>query len=82
MLDLYLKLEKNHKNWLKSKTIYNNNQYLLAYSAVKSDIIAVGPTVTSLQLPKIMYIKHPINAEWRPYWKWKENVIITRLNKS
>ena len=34
-----------------------------AYSAVKMDIIAVGPTVTSLLLPKIMYTKHPMNAE-------------------
>ena len=34
-----------------------------AYSAVKMDIIAVGPTVTSLLLPNIMYTKHPINAE-------------------
>ena len=40
---------------------------LLAYSDVKRAIIAVGPTVISLQLPKIMYMKHPINAEYKPY---------------
>ena len=38
-----------------------------AYSAVKIDMIAVGPTVTSLLLPNIIYIKQPINAEYKPY---------------
>jgi len=29
--------------------------------------IAVGPIGTSLQLPNIIYIKHPINDPYRPY---------------
>ena len=39
----------------------------IEYSAVNIDMIAVGPTVTSLLLPNIKYIKHPINAEYSPY---------------
>ena len=37
------------------------------YDAVIRAIIAVGPTVISLELPKIRYMKHPINAEYSPY---------------
>jgi hypothetical protein len=32
-----------------------------------SDMIAVGPIVMSLQLPKNVYIKHPIKPEYNPY---------------
>lgn len=39
-------------------------------------IKAVGPIVISLQLPKIAYIKHPMNAEYRPYCKNRKKIEI------
>ncbi|CAN7950098.1 unnamed protein product [Ixodes pacificus] len=39
------------------------------YSAVMMDMMAVGPIVRSLQLPKMAYMKPPMNAVYRPYWK-------------
>ena len=39
-----------------------------ACSAVMRDMMAVGPTVMSLELPNSVYTKHPMNAEYRPYW--------------
>ena len=53
---------------MKARRIAYSNP-LIEYSAVKMDIIAVGPTVTSLLLPNIKYMKHPINAEYSPYYK-------------
>ena len=43
-----------------------------AYSAVIKDIMAVGPTVMSLELPKMQYTKPPMKAEYRPYYKNKK----------
>lgn len=40
-----------------------------AYSAVIRDMMAVGPTVMSLELPKMQYTKPPMKAEYRPYWR-------------
>ena len=40
-----------------------------AYSAVIRDMMAVGPTVMSLELPKMQYTKPPMKAEYRPYWE-------------
>ena len=43
-----------------------------ACSAVIKDIMAVGPTVMSLELPKMQYMKQPMKAEYNPYWKKSE----------
>lgn len=40
-------------------------------SLVKIAIIAVGPTGTSLQDPRIVYTKHAIKDEYKPYCKIK-----------
>ena len=40
---------------------------LVAFDAVSSDIMAVGPRVISLDVPNMVYTKHPMNAEYRPY---------------
>ena len=37
-----------------------------AFSPVIKAMIAVGPTVTSLVLPKMQYIKQPMKAEYKP----------------
>lgn len=42
-------------------------------SLVKIAIIAVGPTGTSLQDPKIVYTKHAMKDEYKPYCEKKEN---------
>ena len=31
-------------------------------------MMAVGPMVMSLELPSKMYTKHPMKAEYSPYW--------------
>jgi hypothetical protein len=36
---------------------------LFACSDVRSDMMAVGPTVMSFELPKMQYMKQPMNAE-------------------
>ena len=36
---------------------------LVALDATSKDIIAVGPSVTSLELPNIAYTKQPMNDE-------------------
>ena len=36
--------------------------------AVSRERIAVGPSVTSLLVPKKVYMKHPMNAVYSPYW--------------
>jgi hypothetical protein len=40
---------------------------LFACSEVINAIMAVGPTVMSLQLPNIKYMKQPMKAEYKPY---------------
>lgn len=37
------------------------------YSWVMMAMMAVGPMVMSLQLPRSVYTKQPMNAEYRPY---------------
>jgi hypothetical protein len=39
----------------------------LPYADTIRDMIAVGPKVISLLVPKIQYTKQPIKAEYRPY---------------
>ena len=39
----------------------------VANAAVIKDIMAVGPSVISLEVPKIVYIKQPMKAEYNPY---------------
>ena len=34
---------------------------------VMRDMMAVGPSVMSLDVPNTMYTKQPMNAEYRPY---------------
>jgi len=48
---------------------------LVAFDAVSSDIIAVGPRVTSLDVPKMVYTKQPMNAEYRPYCVQRNTII-------
>lgn len=36
-------------------------------AAVIRDMMAVGPNVMSLDVPRKQYTKHPINAEYSPY---------------
>ena len=38
---------------------------------VSKERMAVGPRDTSLLVPKKLYTKHPINEEYRPYWRIK-----------
>lgn len=40
-----------------------------ANSAMRSDMMAVGPRVMSLAVPRKQYINTPINAEYSPYYK-------------
>lgn len=40
---------------------------LLAYCDVIRAIMAVGPMVMSFDVPRNMYTKHPIKAEYSPY---------------
>lgn len=40
-----------------------------------SDMMAVGPRVMSLDVPRKMYTKLPMNAEYKPYYsnmRWEE----------
>lgn len=34
---------------------------------VMSDMMAVGPSVMSFDVPKKQYTKHPMKAEYKPY---------------
>ena len=36
-------------------------------SAVIRDMMAVGPSVMSFDVPRKQYTKHPMKAEYRPY---------------
>ena len=40
-----------------------------ANSAMSRDMMAVGPRVMSLAVPRKQYMKTPINAEYKPYYK-------------
>lgn len=50
--------------------------------AVIKDMIAVGPRVISLDVPKKTYTKQPMNAEYNPYcgYNCKRKQIITVIN--
>lgn len=46
----------------------NAGPRLATWTCTISDMMAVGPIVTSLQLPNKAYTKHPMKAEYNPYW--------------
>lgn len=39
----------------------------VAKVAVMRDMMAVGPSVMSLAVPRKQYTKHPMKAEYKPY---------------
>jgi hypothetical protein len=39
----------------------------VAKAAVNRDMMAVGPSVMSFDVPRNVYTKQPINAEYNPY---------------
>lgn len=41
----------------------------VAKVAVMRDMMAVGPSVMSLAVPRKQYTKHPMKAEYKPYWR-------------
>lgn len=45
----------------------------VAKVAVMRDMMAVGPSVMSLAVPRKQYTKHPMKAEYKPYCKEKKN---------
>lgn len=51
----------------------------VAKVAVMRDMMAVGPSVMSLAVPRKQYTKHPMKAEYKPYCKKKMKISLDQL---